>query len=74
MGKYITFHPNVQGGELCIKGTRTPVAVILHLFKHGYTVEQIHASYPWIKQRVLHGAIVEVIDEGIETISTQLHG
>jgi uncharacterized protein (DUF433 family) len=74
MATYISSHPNVQGGEPCIKGTRTPVATILHLFKHGYSAKQIHALYPWISINLLQGAISEVIDQGMDRITTQLHG
>ncbi len=74
MKKYISSHPQIQGGEPCIDGTRTPVAVILHLFKNGYNIKQIHGLYPWIGAKTLQGALSEVLDEGIHSIASQSHG
>jgi uncharacterized protein (DUF433 family) len=52
-----------------IRGTRTPVEVILHRLKEGYSVEELHNHYPWIDQKTFAGAI----DEIIQLVNTTFH-
>ena len=44
--KRIFINPNVQHGNPCIKGTRTPVYVILEALSLGQTSEEIKSEYP----------------------------
>ncbi len=69
MGKYIISDPQIMGGEPVIKGTRTPIEVILYRLIEGNSVESIHEMYPWIDAQTLSGALEEVID----TVKTTLH-
>jgi uncharacterized protein (DUF433 family) len=41
--------PQICGGELCAKGTRIPVTVILDSLAEGSTVEAILKSYPSLR-------------------------
>ena len=41
--------PQICEGELCAKGTRIPVTVILDSFGEGSTVEAILTSYPSLR-------------------------
>ena len=69
MQKYITSTPDIMGGEPVIRGTRTPVAVILYRLKEGNSIEAIHEMYPWIDVQTLSGAV----EEAIQTVTTALH-
>ncbi len=42
----ITVDPEIQHGNPCIKGTRTPVYVVLEALSLGTTPEEIKAEYP----------------------------
>jgi len=69
MSKYINSTPDIMGGAPVIKGTRTPIEVILYRLKEGNSVEAIHEMYPWIDVQTLSGAI----EEAIQTVATTLH-
>ena len=43
---YLTSNPAVRGGQLCAKGTRVPVTVILDSLAEGAGREEILHSYP----------------------------
>ena len=44
--KHIEANPAVQHGKPCIKGTRTPVYVILEALATGMDFEEIKREYP----------------------------
>jgi len=44
--KRITVDPTIHHGIPCIKGTRTPVYVILEALSLGLTPEEIKSEYP----------------------------
>jgi uncharacterized protein (DUF433 family) len=69
MTKYIVSDPQVMAGAPVIKGTRVPIAVILHLLKQGYPLEVIQEDYPHIPLPTLSAAI----DEAIQTVNNTLH-
>ena len=46
MEERITINPNVCHGQACIKGTRTPVHLILRMLANGDTIEELLAEYP----------------------------
>lgn len=68
--KYIASDPQIMGGTPVIKGTRTPVEVILYRLKEGNSLGAIHDLYPWIALQTLEGAV----DEAIHLISSSSHG
>ena len=43
--KHISVNPDVQHGKPCIKGTRTPIHVILEALATGMNVEQVKKEY-----------------------------
>ena len=47
--KYLSSRASVCGGQLCAKGTRVPVAVILESLAEGATEADILRSYPTLK-------------------------
>jgi len=47
--KYLVVRRDIVGGQLCAKGTRVPVAVILDSLAEGATGQQIVKSYPSLK-------------------------
>ena len=69
MQKYISSTPDIMGGAPVIKGTRTPIEVILYRLKEGNSITAIHAMYTWIDKQTLSGAI----EEAIHTVTTTLH-
>ena len=49
--------PQVSGGQLCAKGTRVPVTVILDSIAEGSTREQILFSYPSLRAEHIEAAL-----------------
>ena len=50
MHKRISIDPKVCHGQACIKGTRIPVHLILHMLANGDTIEEMLAEYPSLTQ------------------------
>jgi uncharacterized protein (DUF433 family) len=46
MHERIRIDPKVCHGQACIKGTRIPVHLILHMLANSDTVEDLLAEYP----------------------------
>jgi uncharacterized protein (DUF433 family) len=55
--KHIEMNADVLLGKPVIKGTRIPVALVLNLLEHGYTIERILKAYPNIKKADVLAAI-----------------
>ena len=55
--KYLISRRDVAGGQLCAKGTRVPVAVILDSLAEGATGEEIIKSYPSLKTAHIRAAL-----------------
>ena len=55
--KYLVSRREVASGQLCAKGTRVPVAVILDSLAEGATGDEIIASYPSLKTAHIRAAI-----------------
>lgn len=49
--------PSICDGELCAKGTRVPVTVILDSLAEGSSREEILASYPTLTRGHVEAAI-----------------
>lgn len=47
--EYLSRDPEICGGELCAKGTRIPVTVILDSLGEGASTETILTSYPSLR-------------------------
>jgi uncharacterized protein (DUF433 family) len=54
---FLESNPDVCGGELCGKGTRVPVTVILDSLAEGSTREQIFRSYPSLRPEHIYAAV-----------------
>ena len=57
MGSRITHNPDQCGGRPCIRGMRTRVQDILHLFAAGQSSEQILADFPDLAPENLNAAL-----------------
>jgi len=55
--KYLLSRRDIASGQLCAKGTRVPVAVILDSLAEGATVDEIVSSYPSLKTAHVRAAI-----------------
>jgi uncharacterized protein (DUF433 family) len=55
--KYLASNRDIAGGQLCAKGTRVPVAVILDSLAEGATGDEIVRSYPSLKEVHVRAAI-----------------
>ncbi len=54
----ISAHPEVCHGNVCIKGTRVMISVILDCLTEGLTEEEILAEYPSLKPGDVQAAIL----------------
>ena len=71
--EYLIRDPKVCGGELCAKGTRVPVTVILDNFAEGTPREQILASYPALRPEHLDAALAYAAELAREESMIPLH-
>ena len=55
--EHLSRHPLICGGELCAKGTRIPVTVILDSLGEGSTVAEILASYPSLRPEHIRASL-----------------
>lgn len=55
--EHLSRDPQICGGELCVKGTRIPVAVILDGLGEGSTVEEILASNPSLRREHIQASL-----------------
>jgi len=49
--------PAVCGGQVCVKGTRIPAALILEALAGGDTVEELLRGYPTLKREDIAAAL-----------------
>lgn len=54
----VVTNPNIQHGKPCIKGTRTPIYVILEALSLGMTPDEIKAEYPPLTDEDIKAALV----------------
>ncbi len=55
--EHLTSDPRVCGGQLCAKGTRMPVTVMLDRLAEGNRPEEILGSYPALRPEHLDAAL-----------------
>jgi uncharacterized protein (DUF433 family) len=55
--QHLSRDPQICGGELCAKGTRIPVTVILDSLGEGSTTEAILASYPSLRPEHIQASL-----------------
>lgn len=60
--EFLSSDPQICGGELCAKGTRIPVTVILDSLGEGSTMGAILASYPSLKPEHIQAALGHAAD------------
>ncbi len=71
--EFLIRDPEVCGGELCAKGTRIPVTVILDSIAEGTTREQILISYPSLRLEHLDAALLYAAELAREESMIPLH-
>jgi uncharacterized protein (DUF433 family) len=60
--KHLTSDPGVCGGQLCARGTRIPVTIILDSLAEGSTREEILTSYPSLASSHIDAALAYAAD------------
>ena len=54
----ISSHPDLRGGEPCIKGTRIPVSAIVASIAEGLMRQDILREYPQLKDEDITAALL----------------
>ena len=72
--RHLTARPSVCGGQLCAKGTRVPVAVILDSLAEGATEADVLRSYPTLKPVHVRAALASAAQLVREEQLTPLAG
>lgn len=54
----IISHPDLRGGEACIKGTRIPVSMIVANVAQGLTRQDIIREYPQLRDEDITAALM----------------
>jgi uncharacterized protein (DUF433 family) len=49
--------PGICGGQVCVKGTRIPVSLILDALAGGDTIEELLRGYPTLKRADVAAAL-----------------
>jgi uncharacterized protein (DUF433 family) len=70
--RYLVSRRGVCGGQLCAKGTRVPVAVILDTLAEGASEAAILRSFPSLKPAHIRAAIAYAADLAREEELTPL--
>jgi len=55
--QYLDSNPGVFGGQLCVRGTRIPVTVILDSVAEGSSRDEILKSYPSLSAHHIDAAL-----------------
>jgi uncharacterized protein (DUF433 family) len=63
---HLTSDPAVRGGQLCAKGTRVPVTVILDSLAEGLNRDDILRSYPTLVPVHIDAALARAAELGRE--------
>jgi uncharacterized protein (DUF433 family) len=69
----IVSDPAIMGGQVCIKGTRIPVSVVLDNLAAGLSEAEIAASYPSLASEDVRAAIKYAAELAHEQV-IPLHG
>jgi uncharacterized protein (DUF433 family) len=67
--KYLQSDPDIAGGDLAIKGTRITIATAITKLAHGWTIADLHESWPHVPVAVIRGAL----DEATQHLSPDVH-
>jgi uncharacterized protein (DUF433 family) len=59
---HIASDPNICHGQVCIRGTRIPVSVVLDNLAAGLSEEEILDSYPALQPHAIRAAISYAAD------------
>jgi uncharacterized protein (DUF433 family) len=61
-GRHLAADPAVAGGQLCAKGTRVPVTVILDSLAEGASIKDVLCSYPTLTAHHVQAALAYAAD------------
>jgi uncharacterized protein (DUF433 family) len=70
---YLVRDPQVCGGDLCARGTRIPVTVILDNLAESSSLEDILKSYPSLRQEHVEAALAYAAELAHEEQLIPLH-
>jgi len=69
---HLNIDPQVMSGQLCAKGTRIPVTVILDSLAEGATRDEILRSYPTLRPEHIDAALAYAAELAHEELSLPL--
>jgi len=55
---YISSDPRICHGQVCVKGTRIPISVVLDNIAEGLTAEEIVKSYPSLTVEAIRACVL----------------
>ena len=61
--KYLQSDPDIAQGELTIKGTRITIATAITKLAHGWTIADLHESWPHVPVAKIRGALEEAAQQ-----------
>ena len=71
---HLDSNPQVLSGQLCAKGTRVPVTVILDSLAEGSTRAEILTSYPSLRAEHIDAALAYAAELAHEELLLPLRG
>lgn len=70
---YLSTDPNICGGQVCAKGTRVPVSVILDNLAEGATHDEMLHAYPTLRPEHIDAALGYAAELAREESMIPLH-
>jgi uncharacterized protein (DUF433 family) len=59
---YLSTDPKICGGQICAKGTRVPVTVILDNLAEGTSRDEVLRSYPTLRPEHIDAALAHAAE------------
>ena len=70
---FLSTDPKICGGQICAKGTRVPVTVILDNLAEGTTHDEVLRSYPTLRPEHIDAALAYAAELAREESLIPLH-
>lgn len=67
---YISYNPDVFGGNATISGTRIPIERIFNLVKQGYSTSNLEEEFPQVEPQKIQNLISYLMKAGLDAFKT----